>query len=298
MRNIKENSRKKKDIIKYKISVVIPTHESKIINKVIKEVLKQKPFECIVIVDRCNKNIIKLKTCKVVLVNKHIFISESRMIGASVSKGNIIAFLDDDCIPQNNWLNEIQNKINSTDIIYGKRIANNTPNLNHREIKYRLRSGKYVEKKIKYFTSTNLNSMYLISGQNMAIKRELFGIFGFDNKFDKMGCEDIDFQFNVVEAGFIALYNPNMIVKHIHKHSAMIYFNKAIKYGMAEKLLETKHPIIKHNIWWQAYTPGIYNALSRKRGVILNETIDYIGRKIGRVLYNLKRNGITKSNRY
>jgi cellulose synthase/poly-beta-1,6-N-acetylglucosamine synthase-like glycosyltransferase len=206
-------------------------------------------------------------------------------LGIRLTKGEIIAFLDGDCIPEKRWLEEINRKMSKPQIgmVYGKRIASNPPLLNHREIKYRVRSGKFSEYRIRVFNKTNANSMYLVSGQNMAIRRNALKSYKFDALFDSIGGEDIDMQWTLLEKGVHIVFDPYMVVRHEHPHSVYSHFKKAMKYGKSEKLIELKHPEIKSNIWWHAYTPNFSHAFSSwDKTVLFTEFLDYFGRPLGR----------------
>ncbi len=232
--------------------------------------------------DEKTKKLIDSVSCKKFFSSRSLLISKSRNLGFKKSSGNIIAFTDGDCIPSKNWIKEIDKIPKNVDIVYGRRLSQKMPFNDFREIKYKKRSGKHSERGKRLFNKNNFKQMYLISGQNMAIRKEFLSETFFDIDFDGKGCEDLDLQWRAIEKNRMLLFNPNMIVLHCHKHNLLQHFRKAIKYGSGEKYLEKRNPKITENIWYNNYTPRLRKAFSSPNPkAFLTELIDYVGRKIG-----------------
>jgi len=240
-----------------------------------------------VIADNCDsktRKIIGSFNCIKFFSTKNLFIANSRNVGFSLSSGNIISFIDGDCIPLQNWIKEIDKIPKDVDIVFGKRIAPKMPFYDFREIKYQQRSGKYSEKNKRIFDKNNYREMYLISGQNMAMRRKFLSKIMFDSTFNKKGCEDVDIQWRAIELGYKILFNPQMIVFHYHPHSLIDHFKKAIKYGGGERQLEHRNPKILENTWYRAYAPSLLKAVSSlKPKILVTEIVDFVGRMIGRL---------------
>lgn len=102
----------------------------------------------------------------------------NRNFGAKMALGNWLIFLDDDCIPQQNWLSSycIEIDKNQADILEGKTIAN--------------------REKQRYDEVSPIN---LLGGKlwscNFAIRKDIFNeLSGFDEHFPYSTMEDIDFR--------------------------------------------------------------------------------------------------------
>ena len=146
--------------------------------------------------------------------------SKTANLGIEKSKGEIIAFIDDDAIPEKNWIEEIQKifqdkKIN---IVGGKTLLNcqesKIPSWISEELKKTLGKldlgDKFRKMKKKEFPVL----------MNFAIRREVFEKVG---KFpEKLGYqkdkpfagEETAFVIGARKKGYEVYYNPNMIVYH------------------------------------------------------------------------------------
>lgn len=109
----------------YLISVIVVTHNRfKEIKEAINSLLNQtiKPFE-ILLIDNSNTPPLKLnsdfKNLKIIRTDTLIGLSNARNIGIKSSIGDYIAFIDDDCIPTQDWLEEIQKGIRKGYAILG-----------------------------------------------------------------------------------------------------------------------------------------------------------------------------------
>ena len=159
-----------------KISVVITTYNRPIFfNKAYESVLNQsvKPYEIIIInngkVNYLNKDFEKKKIKLRIFNNKkNLFIAKARNKGAKNSKGEYIAFLDDDDLWEKNYLKEAKKilKDKKVDIILSKIYTNK-------------------DKKLKLFkdpNNVNLQSLLIgnsgVTGSNIIIKKKKFNKVG------------------------------------------------------------------------------------------------------------------------
>jgi len=135
--------------------------------------------------------------------------------GIAAATGNILAFTDDDCIVDGNWISCIFNVFNSNSNISG---------VGGRVELYDVR-----DKPITIMTSmdkselSSFNQIFsFIHGCNMAFSKKVFNSVGtFDEIFfspDTKICstEDIDFIYRVFKGGFKIVYNPDILLFHNH----------------------------------------------------------------------------------
>ena len=99
----------------------------------------------------------------------------NRNSGARASLGDWLVFIDDDCLPSENWLSEIRNATAGCDVIEGKTVCPNKTN-------------HALEDVVENLTGDLLWSC------NLAISRSFFErIGGFDEDFLIAGGEDLEF---------------------------------------------------------------------------------------------------------
>ncbi|RLE74288.1 MAG: hypothetical protein DRJ44_07705, partial [Thermoprotei archaeon] len=98
-----------------KISIVIPSYNShSTIKKCIESLLKQKTnidYEIIVVDSSDDKGVVEILGSflgiKLIRSRKRLNAGQARNIGVRASQGDIIAFIDSDCIAPENWLEKI-----------------------------------------------------------------------------------------------------------------------------------------------------------------------------------------------
>lgn len=158
--------------------------------------------------------------------SKEITIPEQRNLGLKKAQGDIIAFIDADCVPDNNWLIELAKSINNEEkiIVAGsiKSIGGKTTGDVGEE---RRNSKKYLDE---------------APTMNMAFKKEIIKKVGFFD--EKFSCgEDVDFTWRATDLGYKIRYNKNAIIYHDWgnlKQDIKRFFG----YGKARTRLYKKHP--------------------------------------------------------
>lgn len=190
------------------VSVIIPARdEEDNLRQCLEAVNKQslKPIECIVI-DNGSKDktpeVGKEFGAKVIYVPR-ANIGELRNIGASNATGNVFAFLDADCVPEENWLLTASKVLEDKDIgAVGNTVI---PPEN----------GTWVEK-VWYFgvnEGKSLNSRY-IGSANLVIRKEVFErVNGFNSSL-KAG-EDREFSWKIQCMGLKTMRDGRIRVIHL-----------------------------------------------------------------------------------
>jgi len=195
------------------ISIIIIVKNDRGIENTLRRLTKiPKPEKTeIIVVDASEGNLddIKQKFSKVRWIyfhdnaHKGYTYAEQRNMGIKNSKGDIIVFLDSDCVPfKPQWLSELTNEIRNglEDIVCGKIES-------LRELPSRWDDSYKRIDNIKYITS--------VPTGNVSFRKSLIKKIGFFNeKLELGGCEDIDFFWRAINNGYKVKYNKEAIVIH------------------------------------------------------------------------------------
>jgi GT2 family glycosyltransferase len=120
----------------------------------------------------------------------------NRNFGASQASGDLIAFIDDDCIPSDLWVEHLKRALVETKLIEGKTICPDKTNHPLEEIVENLSGG-------------------LLWSCNFGIHRDLFyQLGGFDEDFLDAGGEDLEFAWRVRRSSVRVLFAPEAVVYH------------------------------------------------------------------------------------
>jgi GT2 family glycosyltransferase len=120
----------------------------------------------------------------------------NRNRGAQASSGDWLVFIDDDCLPSENWLSEIQNEMMECDVVEGKTICPD-------------KSSHPFEDVVENLAGNLLWSC------NLAVSRSLFErLGGFDEDFLIAGGEDLEFARRLRMSASRIHFAPRAIVYH------------------------------------------------------------------------------------
>jgi len=156
--------------------------------------------------------------------------------GAQLAKGEVIAFIDGDCIANPFWLKEMRRSFaqddRGVDVVAGKTIT----------IGYApFAELDRVELNVQGFDVTYPSC-------NLAYRREKFlFIRGFDPQF--MTAEDIDLNYRAVCTGSRIVHNEHAIVYALARDTYVDFFKQAFWNGFGRKQLT-----LKHGRLWQHYS--------------------------------------------
>lgn len=223
-----------KRTIRISASVVIPFTRITFIEEIIKRIKNQNKNTQIIVVGKGSAFVKKYGVISIES-KKLLNPSQARNLGAKSAKREVIIFLDDDCLPQKDWLENniktLQNK--SIGAVGGSIIGG---------------SKKYFAKSLDYSNFSFVQNLHPkempISSASFAIRKEVFEKIGGFNEKITIG-EDTDLSMRLRSKGYKTVYDPKIKVLHFHKRESLQSLLKyQFKNGKVKGLsIENKYPV-------------------------------------------------------
>ncbi len=206
------------------ISVIIPSARPDRVVCTIDGLLSQTSatdiLEILVVTPQYNSNIIELqKNPKVNIVTVEELYPPGKMrnIGARSAAGNYFAFIDDDCIPEDTWLEIMIEEISlHPDVgMIGCRVVSGNKGFWAESADYSLFAAYQYHKKL----FIDLGSAAIL------VKRQAFAeTEGFNESLP--ASEDWDFSLRLRQAGWRCLFTPEAEVLHFHGRESFLAITK------------------------------------------------------------------------
>lgn len=241
------------------ISIIIPSYNSaKTIAETIKSLLNQNYREKyeIIIVDSSKDETpdIVSKFPVRLIKQKSIGPAAARNLGVKNAKGEIIVFIDADCIAPKNWLKNLLKPFSDKSIVA---VAGTYRTKNKDSIIARFTGYEIEQRHEKMSKFDNIN---FVGTYNCAYRKKIFLKFGgFDEKF--VQAEDPELSFRISEKDYIIKFQPSVYVYHYHPDSLIKYLKQKFWRAFWKVSLYTKH---KKKFLYDTYTPRtlFYQVLS------------------------------------
>jgi GT2 family glycosyltransferase len=195
-------------------------------------------------------------------------LSAARNVGLWAASGAVVAYTDDDCFADPDWLTHLvyQLETSGADAVGG-------PNLSPEDGRLAACVAAAPGQPTHVLVSDQVAEH--IPGCNMAFRRQaLAAINGFDPQYRKAG-DDVDLCWRLQQAGLWITFAPGAFVWHHRRQGPRAYLRQQAGYGEAEALLHFKHPdkfTDRGNGKWRGVLYG--NSLC---GLRLSEPIIYRG---------------------
>jgi len=251
-------------------SVIIPTYERhELLTKLTRCLSSQEwhDFEVIIVDQSKEKWPGRTKDYSFDLLYIHIDIkspAKARNLAALYSRGEILAFTDDDCEPRKDWLKKAVAYFNRTGVI---------------GVEGLVKTDKYGDPNYRAFTNENFKGIGFMTA-NLFLKSEVFNsINRFDERFNLPFREDTDLAWRALKYGEIPFANDVEVLHPPHQRSIeressigrAVFFEK-------DALLLKKHPARYRSLFlmerhWEN-TPGFWENFLRgakKYGVDIPE---------------------------
>lgn len=163
-------------------------------------------------------------------------LSAARNAGAATASGEWLAFTDDDCEPDIEWLSRLGPACRS-----GRHAAVGGPNLPPPPQSWQEAVVCAAPGAPSHVMLTDEEAEHL-PGCNLVVAKSAFErIGGFDPVFHTAG-DDVDFCWRLRDAGYRLGFVPGAFVWHWRRPSVRAFLRQQIGYGKAERLLLRKHP--------------------------------------------------------
>ena len=261
-------------------SVVIPTYDrQELLGNLLERLEEQryKHFE-VVIVDQSEMPWPgREKSWNLDAVYYHTDITDvvyARNKGAQIARGRIIAFLDDDCVPDTDWLENAHRAFQKSDIV---------------GIEGLIKSCRLDDPNYRAVTNQGLQGIGFMTA-NLFLRLDVFNaIDGFDYRFSPTPFrEDTDFGWRALDYGEIP-FVPEVAVYH-PPHSRESWresLEARSRFFAKDPLLERKHParylqlFLVEDHWQQ--TPGFWEHFFRGAKMYGIQIPDYYLWKFGQV---------------
>lgn len=174
--------------------------------------------------------------------------ARARNTAIKASDGDVVAFIDADCIADKEWLHYLVPHFYGNELIgaVAGRLNSIPENLVERYIAYR---GILDQKKM--LAPGRCCSPPFAVTANLAIRRQVFekiGLFDADNL--PIAGEDADFCWRMQWAGFKLVYEPRAVVWHKHRSSLRQLFSQTAGYGFGNVSLFAKHRQTFQRRYW------------------------------------------------
>lgn len=160
----------------------------------------------------------------------------ARNRGVYESKGEIVIFTDDDCVPAPDWLKEMTAPFEDANVAGVKGI-------------YRTRQKQLIARFIqieyedRYRRMAKFPSIDFIDTYSAAFRRKDFlDVGGFDTKFPVACAEDADLSYRMSSRKWEMRFAPRAIVYHTHPVTLWQYLKKKYKFAYWRVLATRKNP--------------------------------------------------------
>lgn len=218
-----------------KVSVILPTYNrfyslTRCVESLISQTLDCKFWELIIVNDG-GKDVSDIQRLFDNNFNYNLVYQKNkgpaaaRNVGAEIASGEILAFIDDDCMADINWLLNILSSVQEGEVIGGK-VVNYYHNNNYSEASQLL---------IEYLYHVNRgtpNSFFTTN--NLALYRSDFmKLRGFSSSFKTSAGEDREFGVRANAKGMTHQIENSILVTHAHFLTAKTFFKLHKKYGYA-----------------------------------------------------------------
>lgn len=153
--------------------------------------------------------------------------ARARNFGAEHARGELLAFLDDDCAPRKDWLKQLELAVSrSAGALIGGKTFNGCRNNIFAEVNQRL-----LDAVSDWFRNTGSPLQFFPSNNFVVAAHEFQEIGGFDATFSVAGGEDREFCARWLRSGRQLVSAPQACIDHFHPQTMRSFLNMHFRYG-------------------------------------------------------------------
>lgn len=168
-----------------------------------------------------------LLVVRLVVVSPNAGPAKARNTGAAHAVGTYLALLDDDCVPDVDWLHRMDERLREyPKALVGGSMRNGAPESVCAEASQQL-----VEFLYRYYNADIDNARWFMSANIVCPRAEFMSIGGFGTEFPLAAAEDRDFCDRWREAGHRLIMAPRAFVSHVRPMSLKNYWRQHQTYG-------------------------------------------------------------------
>ncbi|HLH73096.1 MAG TPA: glycosyltransferase [Chloroflexota bacterium] len=189
-------------------------------------------------------------------------VAAARNTGARAARGEILLFVDADCVPTLDWISQMLAPFEDP-IVVGVKGAYLT---RQEDLLPRLVQIEYEE---KYRRLERFDSIDFIDGYSAAYRRSAFlAAGGFDATL--AAAEDVELSFRLAKSGQRLVFAPKAHVFHYHGENLRRYAARKLRYGLWRSLVYARHPDKVHG---DSHTPPELKAQIPLAGLALGTAL-------------------------
>lgn len=183
----------------------------------------------------------------------------ARDVGWRAARAQLVAFTDDDCVPQPGWLRALASGLAEADIVQGQTLPDPVQRAAHGPFSRTLE----VTGETGFYQTCNM-------GYRRAVLEQ---VGGFDRSYRYPAGEDVDLAWRAIEAGARTRFEPGALVHHDVRPSSLLTHLRDTRRWEGIVLLVRRHPDLRrmfHRRWfWKPAHPPAIAALA---GLVLAAT--------------------------
>ncbi len=263
------------------ISVVIATYNGahylyKCLNALLLQNYPKDKYEIIVVVDGSTDKTVeyaKKYPVKIIELKKNRGLSNARNVGAKAANSEIIAYTDDDCEPDTDWLYYLAKAFDSDRVG-----AAGGPNITPTDDSFMAKCTSQAPGAPTHVLIDDRKADH-VPGCNLAVRKYVMdAIGGFDEIF-RIAGDDVDFEWRIQEAGYIVRFTPAAYVFHHRRNKIKTYIKQQYNYGISEAFVRQRH-LQRYNGYsaiWRGLIYNTYNNSANKLVSLFKKPIIYFG---------------------
>lgn len=174
--------------------------------------------------------------------------ASARNLGADAAAGSLILFTDSDCVPCQDWLEEMVRPFMDSNVVAVK----GGYKTRQTEIVARFAQMEFED---RYDMLRKSASIDMIDTYSAAFRKEVFKrMGGFDGRFPKANNEDTELSYRLAAAGCKMVFNPKAVVFHTHPSTLAKYLRIKFWRGYWRMIVYRRYP---KKALKDSYTPNV-----------------------------------------